>query len=193
MTRKTAILASAAALGLAGNVAAEEPGFYAFAGLGSAKSERALNAVERFDGDDFSYQLGLGFSINRYFAVQAAYHDFGKVDAIAGCPPELLCIADPGTGIVPSSPDTVNLDGVSVQIVGTMPLNTVPLQLFGKLGAMAWDSNWRQNSRLDESHTDLLYGVGVNWAPTDRWGMHLEYQKLDLDVRSFTLGTTFRF
>jgi opacity protein-like surface antigen len=87
----------------------------------------------------------------------------------------------------------VNLDGVSVQIVGTMPLNTVPLQLFGKLGAMAWDSNWRQNSRLDESHTDLLYGVGVNWAPTDRWGMHLEYQKLDLDVRSFTLGTTFRF
>lgn len=197
MTSKTVILTGAigAALGLAGNgdASGAESGFYAFAGLGSAQSERALNGFEGFDGDDFSYDLGFGFSINRYFAVQAGYHDFGEVDAIAGCPPELLCIAGPGTDFVAFSPDTVNLDGISLQFVGTMPLDTVPIEFFGKLGAMAWDSDWRQNAHLDESETDLMYGIGVSWAPADRWAMRLEYQKIELDVESFILGATFRF
>ena len=35
--------------------------------------------VSVIDGDDFSWDLGLGYSFGRYVALQFAYHDFGDI------------------------------------------------------------------------------------------------------------------
>jgi opacity protein-like surface antigen len=172
---------------------AADSGFYASVGVGRAHSERSVSSFESFDGDDFSYELGVGYRFGRHLAIQAAWHDFGGVGAIINCPPELLCIADPGTNVVPTVLDEASVDGLSLQLVGTLPLAELPVELFAKAGAMRWDSDWRHNPGLNESGTDFMYGLGVNWNAGDRWSLQLAYQDVDLDVRSFNLGASFRF
>jgi len=170
-----------------------DSGFYASVGVGRAQSERSISSFEKFDGDDFTYEMGFGYHFGRYFGVQLAYHDFGEVEAIIGCPPELLCIADPVTGLVPTVSDEAAVDGASLQLLGTVPLAELPIELFGKVGAVRWDSDWRHNPRLDESGTDFMYGLGINWRAADRWSLQVAYQDVELDVRSFILGANFRF
>lgn len=190
--RFVGLLAGLAALA-AGPAGAQDPGFFAFADVGKADAERFVGEVDVIDGDDFSWDLGVGYSFSRFVALQFAYHDFGDVEAIAGCPPDLLCIADDGTPIQASSPDTVKVEGLSLAIVGNYPLPNLPIGLFAKIGAIDWDSDWEGNTFLDESGTDLILGAGVSWAPSERVTLKLAYEEADIEIKSVTLGAAFRF
>jgi DNA repair ATPase RecN len=66
-------------------------------------------------------------------------------------------------------------------------------EVFAKVGAVAWDSDWRSNEILNESDTDLMLGGGVDWMPSDRLSVRLAYQDIDMDIRSVTLGAAFHF
>jgi opacity protein-like surface antigen len=72
-------------------------------------------------------------------------------------------------------------------------LGELPIGLFAKVGAVAWDSDWRSNEILNESDTDLMLGGGVDWMPSDRLSVRLAYQDIDMDIRSVTLGAAFHF
>ena len=193
MKTRFGVLFAALAVSAVAPAAAQESGWFAFVDLGKADAERFVGEVDVIDGDDVSWDIGLGYAFSPYLALQFAYHDFGDLDAIAGCPPELLCIADDGTPIQASSPDTAKVDGLSLVLVGNYPLPNLPFGLFAKAGAVDWDSDWTGNTFLDESGTDLLLGAGVSWAPSDRVTMKLAYEYADIEVRSVTLGAAFRF
>lgn len=172
---------------------AQDSGFYAFVNVGQADAERVVGAVNVIDGDDVTYDLGAGYTFGRYLSVQAAYHDFGEMNAIAGCPPEVLCIADDGTTIIAFSPDEASIDGVSLQLIGRYPLQSVPVDFFAKVGTIAWDSDWRHAPGVNESETDFMFGGGASWRAIDRVSVQLQYEKVNLDMESFTVGATFHF
>lgn len=170
-----------------------DPGFYAFVDVGRAEADRALSVAERIDSNEFSFAIGAGMSLGPHFAVQAGYHDFGDFEAIVGCPPDVFCITDTNISIVPFARDQVEVDGFSIELIGTLPLERWPVALFAKAGAVAWDTDWDANSHLDESGTDLLLGVGAAWSPVKHWTVRISYEDVDLDVSSITLGTAFNF
>jgi OOP family OmpA-OmpF porin len=184
----------AAQLGLlAGPALAQDSGFYAFVDIGRADVERPVGDIDAIKGDDVTFDIGGGYSFGRYLSLQAAYHDFGEISGTVGCPPDLLCVADDGVTLVDESPDKISIDGYSIQVIGKYPLGELPIGLFAKVGAVAWDSDWRSNEILNESDTDLMLGGGVDWMPSDRLSVRLAYQDIDMDIRSVTLGAAFHF
>ena len=183
---------AAAAFG-AGATRAAENGFFAYVDVGRAEVERVIGDFDRVDGNDFSWNAGFGYAFGRYASVRLGYQDFGDLDATLGCPPDVLCIAEPGGGLVASSPTSVHIDAVSLQLIGHYPLQSIPVGLFAKIGASAWNSDWRGDSRLNESETDLLFGAGVDWRTGDRLRLQLAYEETARDIRAITLGTSFAF
>ena len=189
-------LLAACCLSLAGlqNASADSSGLYVLFDVGNSDVDRLVSSVDRINGDDTSLAIGLGYDLTPNWSFQIAYVDFGEVAATVGCPPDLLCIAQPGTTLVPFSADTAEIDGVAIEVHGSYPIPGMPLAVFGKVGVLGWDSNWALNPSLDESKTALTYGVGLKWSQDNsRWGLALSYDKVDMDITSIKLSATFHF
>lgn len=134
--------------------------------------------------EDTSYELGIGYAFNRILSLQGSYHNFGKPTGFAGCPPEVLCI-------LAFSPEAVKVDGWAAAVAATWPLGQ-NLDVFGKLGVIAWDTSAVSPS-LNDSGADLLYGAGATWYVSERWGLQLAYEEADLDIRTGKFGLVYRF
>lgn len=183
-------------LSLAGlqSASADSSGLYLLLEVGNSDVDRYVSSVDRINGDDTSLAIGLGYELTPNWSIQVAYVDFGNVAATVGCPPELLCIAQASTTLVPFSADTAEIDGVAIEVLGSYPIPNFPLAVFGKVGVLDWDSNWTLNSSFDESKTALSYGVGLKWLQdSSRWGLALSYDNVDMDITSVKLSATFHF
>lgn len=136
------------------------------------------------DDDDGAWALGGGYRFNRYFSVQAAWHDLGSHYA-TDCPPPVLCLV--------ANTDRVSLDGVSASVTGAWPVGE-QFEVFGKLGAMRWDADFQRFPARDTDATDLLYGAGVGWWITPNWRLAAQYEKVeDLDLEVYGLGLIANF
>ena len=171
-------LASAALIGGHANAAGDDSGFYAGLGVGRATNEN----------DDFKLESNLlrpfvGYSFNKYFAVEVAYVDPEEADDTVG-------------------PVRLTLDPKGVVTAATVgvPL-TEHWSIFGKLGWAFYDVD--QTIRIDdlaqsesESDDDLVYGAGTAVRPGDRFELRLDYEVVDVpdgDFDSFTLSGIVRF
>ncbi|MEM9409222.1 MAG: hypothetical protein AAGA81_24545, partial [Acidobacteriota bacterium] len=86
--KKTLSLATVLVLFGFGQAMAEDRGLYVAAKLGSTDVEAELGDTfdQVIDGDEDSTTFEIGFKVNRFWAVQAGYHDFGNFDAsVFGC------------------------------------------------------------------------------------------------------------
>ena len=129
------------------------------------------------DDDDTGGKIFGGYRFNDYFAIEGSFYDFGEMN---------------------EGGNQLELDGVGLAAVGSIPVSE-RFSLFGKLGVHAWDAeiSGAIASRFsDDSDTDAFYGIGVEYALTDRWDIRGELERyevddVDLDVAS--IGISFNF
>ncbi len=175
------------------------------AGQASLDAQFGERHVKYFDDDSSeSASIEGGYAFNRYLAVQAGYHDLGEFQGRgSGCPDsadvciERLALCVEGTScvevVVPLEADA---SGLSLSMVPRWPVND-RFSVFGKLGVIDWDVDV-SDGFLDEriegfSDQDLLTGLGVRYDFRTGLSAVLEYQHLDFDSDSTSLGIGWRF
>ena len=147
-------------------------------------------AIERLDDNDTAWQAFVGWRLNPYFALQAAYIDYGGPED------------DFSTG-GSSGNYRAELAGFAPSVIGTLPLGMV--ELSAKLGYYFYDLDVTANidDPLDpdfdssDSGEDVMYGVGVGMTFLERLHAKLEYEEIDLeganDSNAFWLTGQWRF
>ena len=158
-------------------------GFYLGAGLGefsaSVDGPPAVGEID-LDSDDTSTKLFAGWRMNRFFAVQLDYIDFGQSSGTAN----LLNIRNDTSGLAPN-------------IIGTLPIGF--FELFAKVGMMWYDVDLDidNDPTLSDSGEDPIYGVGVGLTLVERLSLRLEYDIVDIerldDVDAIWLTAAWRF
>lgn len=165
-------------------------GAFAAQGLGTSTS---------LDRNDTSYALTLGYRVNKFFAVEGNYIDFGRYGLTSAVNSPAL--------------DTINgkykADGFDLAAVGILPLD-YGFSAYGKLGAL-----WSK-AKLDvastgavgvsnESHsgTGVTYGLGVSYDLTHNVSTNLEWNRYDhigsadstgrTNANVYSLGLAYRF
>jgi opacity protein-like surface antigen len=195
---KRAITAAALLLALGSGAAyAQSPendeGFYIGGGVGQFDIEidgvdGTDEALSRLDDNDTAWQAFIGWRLNPYISLQAAYVDFGR----------------PEDEFTTSSGDHgkfgAELSGFAPSIIGTLPLG--PVELSASLGYYFYDLKLRgdiDDPDVDSSDSgeDVFYGAGVGMTFLERLHAKLEYQKIDLervdDSNAFWLTGQWRF
>lgn len=152
-TMKSILAISALGLSLiAGSVAAApHQGSYAGISLGSSTLE--VDSFET-DLDDTQVAIFLGRQLNQYFATEVGFTSMG--DVFNG-----------------EARQTGDLTGIETSALGFLPVSS-QVSVFGRLGYWSWDSDFA-------SGQDLLYGVGVEYNPNERFQVRLEAKKYELD------------
>lgn len=145
-------------------------------------------ALSSLDDNDTAWQAFVGWRLNPYISLQAAYVDFG------GPEDEF----DTSTG--DHGRFRAELSGFAPSIIGTLPLG--PVELSAKLGYYFYDLELtgdidEVDFDSDDSGEDVMYGVGVGMTFFERLHAKLEYEKIDLedvdDANAFWLTGQWRF
>ena len=174
-----AIAGFSAALGLAGAAGAQPSlsSVYLGATLGEAELKDACQGVAGCDDKDTAWRILGGYQFNRHFAAEVGYHDLGKTSAPSGA----------------AEATVWELVGV-----GTLPLAS-QFSLYGKLGVYRGEL---EAAGIDESNTDLTYGVGVQYDFTKAIGVRGEWQRyeklgggalVETDADVLSVGVLYRF
>lgn len=115
------------------------------------------------DGDDIGYRAFAGFGFGP-LAVEAGYRDFGNIE-----------------GTIAGSQGKISTQGFDAFVVGRFKITRV--SIFGKVGAFVWDSDFDLDDlSISGDGTDLAWGAGVAFHPSDRWNVRLEYEGFDTDL-----------
>lgn len=170
---------------IAGVSKADESYGYLLLAVGDSDTERRISTVDVITGGDNAFEIGAGFAFNRYFSVEGSYQNFGEPDGFVGCPIDVFCIA-----VVPFAREDVKVDGWSAALRGAVPV-TETLSIFARLGFLSWDTSAR-SAALDDSGTDLLYGVGIAADFNERFGIQLSFEEADVDIETLKLGLRIR-
>lgn len=166
-----AVLASTTAFAAS---AADDSGFYAGAGVGqSFVDERG------YDDEDTAFSVFGGYQFNRYFALEGAYTDFGKIE------PE-------------AAGSALEADAVSLTAVGIVPI-TDNFSAYAKAGFSRWNLDTELpalTNTADDSGTDPTYGLGVQYKINDAVSLRGEYNRfevedIDLDVAQLQVRYSF--
>jgi OOP family OmpA-OmpF porin len=155
--RKTKLLSTlllSATLGVAAFSAnAQDKGFYAGAGVGQSFVDE-----QQYDDEDTAFSVFGGYQFNKYFALEAGYADFGKIE--------------------PEGADTAYLTAV-----GSVPI-TERFSAYAKAGFHRWNLDTELPglvSSSDDSGTDPTYGVGVQYRFTDNVALRGEYSRFEVE------------
>jgi hypothetical protein len=199
---RTLIAATLLALGpslLSGAAYAQSPdndeGFYIGGGVGQFDIEidgvdGLDEAIGRLDDSDTAWQAFVGWRLNPYISLQAAYVDYGGPEDD---------ISSSGS----SGNYRAELSGFAPSVIGTLPLG--PVELSAKLGYYFYDLDITANIDdplspdfdSEDSGEDVFYGVGVGMTFFERLHAKLEYEKIDLegvdDSNAFWLTGQWRF
>jgi len=188
LNNKLSIVAGVLMLAMLSDTAIAQSDFYVFGTFGNTNSDISFNAQNRIDGDNDSYALGAGYTVNRNFSLEAAYQDFGSQNATTTCPPGFSCV-----GLVLPLLTKADLTAYSLSVIGSIPL-TDRFDVFGQVGIASWDVDFKGiSSAFDTSGEDLLYGAGLRWSIDDHWKVSAEYGKVDLGFDTAGIGVSYHF
>lgn len=105
------------------------------------------------DDEDTGIKIFGGYKFNPNFGVEASWVDLGEV-SVAG----------------PGGSASFAVDGFGLAAVGMIPLNE-RFGVFGKVGLYMWDvSGGGLATGISDDGSDIMFGAGVNWNLTDRFG-----------------------
>ena len=178
-------VALAAALMAPGETNADD-GFYIGVGAGGATLEADLGSSvfqtlpSDIDEDDTAIKFFGGYNWDLpvvTLGVEAAYADFGEPDIdVAG---ELLLI-----------------DTTAIKLWGTAAIDVGPVDVYGKLGTIMWDSEAEFLGSSDSNDgNNMGYGLGARFAISS-FEIRGEYELYDLDgadLSMLSLGVAYRF
>ena len=188
---------------------AAESGIYMGAGVGrssidvsSGEARRRVEAATgdtvtsmSFDDEDTSFHVRLGYMFNSYFAIEAAYYEFGDTDSEA-----VAEVLDP-QAFVEAMADAFpsNVHGPALLARVSWPFAD-RWAAHVRAGVISWEaevearivSGGTGRYKATRDGEDLLWGAALSWNPTDRLSVALEFTEaqLDDDVRSVELGFT---
>ena len=138
---------------------ASDTGFYLGAGIGKASVDPLKfypTLGDYVDNDDTGYKAYGGYRFLKFLAVEAGYTNFGNLQFAERNVQGSQEIAD------------VSVKGWDAFVVGILPIGNV-VDIYGKLGIMAWDttitSTLRGEIHYTESSTgtDTAYGIGAGF------------------------------
>lgn len=146
--------------------------------LGLSYLDTEAEFTDKDDGDS-GLEARFGYSVNEFFAVEAAYLDLGTWD-------------------LPNIPDAggrIETDGYAITALGTYPINE--FALIGKLGSFWSESDGFLGSvngpvNFSDDASNLLWGAGVSYSINDTFEVKVEYTEAD-DFEWSSLGLNFRF
>jgi OOP family OmpA-OmpF porin len=174
-------------------------GFYATASFGQTKAHATDTVLFSTDKTDTGYSLGLGYTFNKYVAIEAGYADLGEMNRD---------YAD-GIGAVNIKSEA---DGFYFGPQISLPV-TDAFSIFGKVGLFAWDVDEKvsasgayaaTNGLSASAHgTDVYFGAGMAYAITDTLSVKAEWIRYNnvgdkdttdsADVDFISAGLTFKF
>lgn len=192
-----------------------QQGFYVGGSLGMSTAEydtaeaNAFLASEgightgvRADEQDTAWKAYIGYRFNRNFAVEGGVVQLGDISARA------TVVSFNGVPVPPGSiTDTFTAElGFHASALGILPINE-RMDVFGRLGLYSVKveetivvSGAGGTGVLfgSENSTDILFGVGLQYAFTPNLGARVEWERFtdivgDGDVDMISLGITYRF
>ena len=128
-----------------------------------------------------------GFSLNKFFAFEVGYADLGKV------------VTQYSTSISPNDIDAILADTYSVHpyqgdgwfgaVVLKWPVNPDVITLHARAGAFAWNadldvrviSGGTGSVIGDDSGTDMMWGLGMEWHINPTWSLVAEWERYELN------------
>lgn len=163
-----------------------DSGFYIGGSIGSATLEANTDDLEipglpsNIDEDDTGYKVFAGYKFDLVvfdLGIEAGYVDFGQ--------PKLNIVGE-----------TLEVDTTGINIWGVAGVDLGPLQLFGKLGYLAWDVEATLlGQNLTDDGSDIGYGAGLGFSlgPVQ---IRTEYELYDLDeidMAMWSVGIAYQF
>ncbi len=163
-----------------------DDGFYIGVGAGGAtlEADLGLSAIpslpSEIDEDDTAIKFFAGYNWDLpvvTLGVEGAYADFGEPDIdVAG--------------------DLLLIDTTAITLWGTAAIGVGPVDVFGKLGTIMWDSEAEFLGLSDSTDgNDIGYGLGARFA-IGSLEVRGEYEIFDLDgsdLSMLSLGVAYRF
>ena len=161
-------------------------GGYIFGDLGQSKIE--VDYADRSETNT-SYSFGLGYALNKTFALELGYRDLGDIK---------LYRDEYGTGVADGS-------AIQLSLLAKYPVND-KVNVFGRLGfaGVTFDSHYKyfsNNFSEDYSHSDeqnkSLVGVGAEYILNEHLSLRAEYNhygKYDqLETSTLSVGAVYSF
>lgn len=124
------------------------------------------------DDVDAGFGATVGYRVNRYFAAEVSYTDFGEYESIVRYATSSLDVRY-----------RLGVSGPSVSVLGSLPLGE-QWELFLRGGVLFAEQEVSLSFgslALDRDFSDevVTAGLGVQWAFAPRWAARLEYQTTD--------------
>jgi hypothetical protein len=180
--------AAAVAAGLTGFSSQAAADWYIGVAVGEVtiETEDTIEFVDfDFDESDTAFKLFGGYMFNEYLGVEVAYVDMGSPSGSFGF--------DGGESL------EAEVSGFTAYGVANLPLG--PIDLFAKVGALAWDADltvsyFGNELSASDDGIDLAYGVGARYR-FGNVGVRAEYEIFDIDgvddVFMWSVGAEYRF
>ena len=176
-----AIFGLASAMALVGPAFAQDAGFYVGGSLGQSQVDLDCEGTTSCDDKDTSWKIFAGYQVNRNFAVEIGYSNFGA--ATASTPP---------IGFIPAANVKIESTAWELLAIGLLPVAD-RFSVYGKLGLYLADTDVRVDfpplgSATDsDDNTDLTFGIGVRYDFTRNFGVRAEWQRYS-DVKAADFG-----
>jgi len=199
MKRKTkarlAILGLATAMAFTGPAFAQDASFYLGGSIGQAEAEgvcddlqtivTGIGTVSSCDEKDSGWKLFGGYQVNRHFAIEASYFDYGSISA---------------TGQTVGVPFRITGDATAFGLaaVGILPVAN-HFSLFGKLGLLRTEVDVTASGvggafTESDSETGLHVGIGLMFNLGRNFSIRAEWERNDeAEIDMMSLGVQFRF
>jgi len=148
------------------------------------------------DGSDSGFKALAGYQISERIAVELGYTDLGVIASsidFAGPVPV-------GFSSAVSDVHAYAGEGVTLAARGILH-DGEKLDVSAKVGAFFWDAevdvaiDGAPPARIDESGTDLHYGLGLHYDLDENWGLQLEVENYEIDSEDIlyvSIGATYR-
>lgn len=184
--KKTTLAALMAAAGLAASQttlaqATRDMGWYAGASIGQMESQESCPSGFSCDLKDTAWKFFGGYRINRNFAAEAFWGEWGEISVSLG-----------------GATATVEARTIGVAGLGILPLGQ-QFELFGKLGIgntklKATGSGLATGLSDSDSGSDVLFGFGAAYNFTRNLGVRAEWERLnDSELDIMSIGLQYRF
>jgi len=169
--KKTVICLTMLGLLASAPAMAVKPGFYLGGSVGGATTDYEEGNVQ-FDDSDVAWKLFAGFHFLQFFAVEGGYRDLGS-----------------------PSDNVFKLETTAWDVAGLAGIPLGPVYLFGKLGAVWWDSDLTTaGNKSSDDGVSFEAGIG---ASIDLWKIQLRGELEYLDAAEgalmYTVGAAWRF
>ena len=183
----------ALACSMSSPVMAQQSGFYVGGSLGQSEASgfcsdlrSVFTGVSACDEKDTGFKIFAGYQVNRNFAIEGSYVDYGEFTARATVPPGVL---------VTGSADAT---AFGVAGLGILPVSD-RFSLFGKVGLLMTDigatvSGGGVTVSESDDETGLQFGVGVLFNFTNNIGIRAEWERNDeAEIDMLSAGIQVRF